>query len=328
MNGSRSSKQMFLLQRNMACAVGLDVMSQGARRVMGLLLAACLTAAPARASDGAIDWPMRLRADLVRLGALEWQLHEAAGNSCSVQSSDIGVVIDDRRAYQARDWPLLASALGLGELPVVAGLAPGGPAERAGLRVGDEILAIGGKSAEEIVLQHGTTALAADAMLAEIARATSGQMLIIEVKRGDKRVPVALVPVRHCAARLVLFPDRSVEAHSDNRNVAISTGMLAFARTDDELALAAGHELAHVINGDRRGGGMSARRRMEDAADELGLQLTRCAGYDATRALSLFERLRAKDWLGFLRAPTHRSWSGRVARLRSLPPAACPVTKS
>ena len=65
---------------------------------------------------------------------------------------------------------------------------------------------------------------------------------------------------------------------------------------------------------------------MEDDADSLGLKLMRCAGYDGEKALGLFQRLGSGDWLGFLRAPTHRSFAKRVARLRSeLAGAACPV---
>lgn len=343
MNGCRSSKHSILLQCNMGRADSAvpalrdaASMDRLARPANALAKFACATAilfmasaltVPAVAADGQADWPMRLRADLSRLGALEWQLREAAGSTCPTQVADAGLTIDDRRAYQKRDWPLLAKALGMGEAPVIAGVAPGSPAHRAGLREGDEIHAIDAEHVDTIIRRRNATALAADALLDEIAAARPGQALAFSVRRRGQAMSLTVKPVHHCGARLVLFTDRSIEAHSDNRNVAISTGMLAFARNDDELALAAGHELAHVINGDRRGGSMSARRRMEDEADALGVQLLRCAGYDTQRGLTLFERLRAKDWLGFLRAPTHRSWSDRVAQLRTLPASSCPVVR-
>ncbi|MES2302995.1 MAG: M48 family metallopeptidase [Pseudomonadota bacterium] len=280
------------------------------------------------AQQAAPDWPLRLRADLARVAALEWRLRDAAGNSCPARISDAGLAIDDRRAYARRDWPLLQSSAGLGELPVVVGVATGGPAERAGLRPGDELVSINSEAVDAVVARRGAGALAADALLDEIGAAQAGSDVAVEVRRGGVSMTLSLQPVRHCAIRLVLFTDRGVDAHSDTRNVAMSTGMLAFARTDDELALAAGHEFAHVINGDRRGGGMAKRRNMEDAADERGFRLMGCAGFDAARGLTLFERLGANDWLGFLRAPTHRSWKDRIARLRALPEAGpCPATK-
>ena len=327
-DNARFARQKSRLSQMLRHCVAMKTCPSSVSILIALGLVAVSVVAPAFASSGSADWPIRLNADLARLGAVELRLREAAGSSCPSLASDAGLVIDDRRAYRQSDWPLLATALGMGDLPVVAGVAPGSPADRAGLRAGDEIAAIGGRSPDAIIAEHKAGALAADALLDQISAAEAGSDLIIEVRRAGQSHSFTLRPIKHCAARLVLFTDRSVEAHSDSRNVAISTGMLGFARTDDELALAAGHELAHVINGDRRGGGMSARRRMEDAADELGFQLAQCAGYEPAKALALFERLGAKDWLGFLRAPTHRSWSDRVARLRALPdPLDCPIVK-
>lgn len=303
------------------------------RRVFGTLagaiLSACVLVIPAGANEGPDAWPLLLRSDLARLGRVEWRLRAAAGNACPRTASDAGLVFDDRRAYGRRDWPLLATTLGMGQFPVIAAVAPDSPAQVAGLHEGDEILGIGGWPVAEIIARRKATALVADALLDEIASAEAGRDLAVEVRRGGQALSLVVRPVAHCAARLVLFTDRSIEAHSDDRNVAISSGMLAFARSDDELALAAGHELAHVIHGDRRGSGIATRRQMEDGADELGFRLVTCAGYDRIRALSLFERLRAKDWLGFLRAPTHRSWSDRVGRLRAMTgEGVCPINRS
>lgn len=276
-----------------------------------------------------VPWPDRLRQDMSRVLQIEWRLRAAAGSSCAHQATDAGVLFDDRRAYGQRDWPLLQEVLGMSEAPVIAAVATGGPADAAGLRAGDEVLSIGGVPVEDIATARKAGNLVAEALLAEIAERPEGVPLAIEVRR-ERGAPlrVQLRPVRHCAARLVLVTDRGVDAYSDQSNVALTTGLVTFARTDDELALAAGHELAHVINGDRKGGGISARRRMEDLADERGLRLLQCAGYDRVFALGLFERLGARDWLGFLRAPTHRSFAKRVERLRQIAPSGvCPVPR-
>lgn len=322
--------QCNMIINNGANACGETHMAGPTRFAFGLVAAlACISGGnTATGQQAMLDWPARLRADLARVAALEWRLREAAGNSCPAQISDAGLAIDDRRAYARRDWPLLQSAVGLSELPVVVGVATGGPAEQAGVRAGDELVSIGSEQVNAIVTRRGASALAADALFDEIGAVQAGSVVAVEIRRGGVLMTLPLQPVQHCAIRLVLFTDRGVEAHSDTRNVAISTGMLAFARTDDELALAAGHEFAHVINGDRRGGGIAKRRNMEDAADEHGLRLMGCAGYDQASGLTLFERLGANDWLGFLRAPTHRSWKDRIARLRVLPAAGpCPVAK-
>ncbi len=285
-------------------------------------------ALPAQAAtDVARDvWPVLLRRDLARVGHVEWRLRRAAGAACPVQAPDVGVVLDDRGAYQKRDWPLLAATVKMDEHPVVASVAPGSPADRAGVRAGDEVLALDGVSAETIIARRPAGTVVADALLDEIARTAPDKAVVFDLRRAGAVLQFSVVPVRHCAVRLVLFTDRSIEAHSDTRNVAISTGMLAFARTDDELALAAGHEIAHVINGDRRGAPAKVRRGMEDAADALGLRLMECAGYARATGITLFERLGSRDWLGFLRARTHRSWKARTQSLQVLPPpAVCPI---
>nr|WP_214652284.1 M48 family metallopeptidase [Novosphingobium jiangmenense] len=272
-------------------------------------------------------WPIRLRQDMARVMQQEWQLRQAAGSLCPTSARDSGVLFDDRRAYAANDWPLLARTLGMGARPVVAAIAAGGPADRAGLQPGDEVVAIAGQMVEAIATRRKAGALVGEALLDEIAEAPGDQPIAFDVLRAGKPLHIQVRPVRHCAARLVLVTDRGVDAHSDARNVAISTGLVTFARSDDEIALAAGHELAHIILRHRKGGGISARRSMEDDADSLGLRLMHCAGYDATKGLGLFQRLGKGDWLGFLRAPTHRSFAKRVARLQAeVPGLTCPVS--
>lgn len=283
---------------------------------------------PAAAQDLTSPWPVLLRRDLARAGRVEWRLRAAAGTACPRQASDIGIVFDDRRAYRQQDWPLLEKTLAFKDYPVIAGVAPESPAALSGVREGDELVAIGGDNANAILARRKVTKLVADALLDEIDNAAPNADLVLTLRRDGALMDIVVRPVTHCAVRLVLFTDRRVEAHSDNRNVAISTGMLAFARTDDELALVGGHEFAHVIHGDRRGAPIPVRRLMEDAADRVGLQLMECAGYDRDAGIGLFERLGKRDWLGFLNAPTHRSWSARIDGLRALPPThGCPVVK-
>lgn len=300
-----------------------------ARSVTGLLgyvaaIAMAFPAATLAAQEQA--WPVRLKQDMVRLGLIEWRLRTAAGNACATLAADPGMTIDDRRAYDRKDWPLLARSVGLREDPVVTGLVAGGPAARAGLLPGDAILSVGGQHVATIIERRKAGALVAEALVEEIAASDSTQSVAMSVRRNGETLQFQIQPARHCAARLVLVTNGGVDAHSDSHNVAISTGLMAFARSDDEIALAAAHEMAHIMLHHRKGGGIAARRRMEDAADSLGLRLMRCAGYDGEKALGLFQRLGAGDWLGFLRAPTHRSFGKRVARLRTeLTGAACPV---
>lgn len=285
-----------------------------------------LASPAAKGQEQGHAWPVRLKQDMVRLGMIEWRLRSAAGSSCSLLAADVGVIIDDRRAYDRKDWPLLSRTIGLQDDPLVIGVVGGGPAARAGMREGDEILSVAGQSVAAIIERRKAGPLVAEALIEEIAGFDPGQPIAFSVRRNEETMQFRVQPLRHCAARLVLVTNGAVDAHSNSRNVAISTGLIAFARSDDEIALAAGHEMAHIMLHHRKGGGISARRKMEDDANSLGLRLMRCAGYDAEKSLALFQRLGSGDWLGFLRAPTHRSFGKRVARLKAeLPRTACPV---
>lgn len=261
-------------------------------------------------------WPVRYRQDLTRVSGIEWRLREAAGDRCPFVGADIGAVFDDRRAYPKKDWPLLEKTLAMGSKPVVASVVPTGPAARAGIRQGDEIEEIDGVSVEDIAMKRGARDLVAEALIEEITEKPPGKQFPIRFTRDSAEVVINIVPVRHCGSRIVLVSDRKIDAHSDARNIAISTGLVAFARNDAEVAFAAAHELAHIIYRDRRGGRIAVRRQMEDAADLTGLRIVRCAGFDGERAIALLDHLAARDWLGFLRAPTHRSFRERAANLR------------
>lgn len=301
-------------------------------RMLWFLFTGFMFVIAAAAQGAELPWPVRLRQDLDRIAQIEWRLRSAAGNACPANSADIGIVFDDRRAYDKRDWPLIDRVLGMRERTVVAAVAVGGPAELAGFMAGDEIEMIGGETVPDISARRNAGQLVADALIDEIAAYPQGASIEFVIWRDDAMLTLRVRPVTHCAARIVLVAKRGIDAYSDQRNAALTTGLVTFARNDDELAMAAGHELAHIINGDRRGAGISRRRAMEDAADDLGLRLLRCAGFDPGQALLLFHRLGKRDWLGFLNAPTHRSYGKRVERLQaqvSVAPAAlqCPIMK-
>ena len=90
----------------------------------------------------------------------------------------------------------------------------------------------------------------------------------------------------HCGIRVILQSSGGIDAHSDGRNVAVSTGLVTFAQTDAQLALAAAHEFGHAIARHGKPKGLNERRHMEDEADLIGIRLAVCAGYDANDAMA------------------------------------------
>jgi predicted Zn-dependent protease len=88
----------------------------------------------------------------------------------------------------------------------------------------------------------------------------------------------------------------------------MTTSMLKFLRSDAELAVVLGHELAHNIFGHRQmrneegvlsGLGLkpSAVWKREEAADRFGLRLMAAADYDLDAAIPFWRRYLGKyDW--------------------------------
>jgi len=277
---------------------------------------ALVGASPATAAPDP-QWPVAMRGALGRLGEIEWRLGQRALSSCPTTAAGTGFVFDHRAAYRREDWPLLAATLGLGERPVIAAVVPGSPAALAGALPGDTVVAIAGEPVERIIAAGEAERLAADSLAEFVARQAPGSPIRVEIERGGAPMTLDVTAVPQCGARVILATSNAIDAHSDGRNVSVSSGLLNFARSDDEIALLAGHELAHVIHRDGKARDLAERRAMEDAADLLGAHLARCAGYDAGGALDFWERYARRDMLSFLRSPSHRNPRERIRRMRA-----------
>jgi len=141
---------------------------------------------------------------------------------------------------------------------------------------------------------------------------------------------------------------------------AVYTGMIDFARSNDELAVVMGHEASHAIarHGTERasrdallqagveatsaatgsnaaGEGASAAmqlgislpysRRDESEADEMGLLIAAQAGYDPRSAIELWRRMQAHGGGNFEFLSTHPSEGTRIERLQALMPQASAI---
>lgn len=304
----------MIRRRSIAKANLLEACQRLAYTVTGLVAVFASSLAMAKVEND--EWPVRLRQDLGRLSTIEWKLRSAAGGACPTAGSDFGLGIDDRRDYLAKDWPLLARSVGLADKPVIAAVVGNSPGDRAGLRIGDAIISINGVSAENLA-RVDYAGPASEAVLGHLAGLPAGSPAAIIIRRDDAYLAFTVTPTSHCAVHFVLKTSESIDAYSDTANLAVTTGLLAFARTDDELALVAGHELAHILLRHSKSAGLRQRRKMEDDADLEGARLAFCAGYDVAAATAFFDRYAEKDFLSFLRAPTHRSFRQRAKRIRA-----------
>ncbi len=131
---------------------------------------------------------------------------------------------------------------------VVAHVAAGSPAERAGLRVGDRLLEVEGRPAPEPA-SHGAHARA-KARVGRMVRAGGEDgRLALTVERGGRGLPIRMAQVRACDYPVRLLTSHAVNAFADGRSILVTEGMLEFLHADVEHQAILAHELAHNVAG-------------------------------------------------------------------------------
>lgn len=284
----------------------------------------CLAgAAPAVAQTE--SWPLALRNAMQRTATVEWRLHEAAGQSCPTMSAATGLVLDSLDSYNEADRAMIARSLELSDALQVAAIAGDSPAARAGIRVGDDLLAV---NDAPILSGTGgdTRPWALDATQA-LAALPPGQPMRLTLRRGGATFTVPVIPESRCASRIFVDTKNALDAYTDGADIIITARMVDFTGSDDELAILAGHELGHVIARDGEESGIGERRRMEDRADVVGADLAACAGYDTKAAAPFWRRFEKTRILRFVAIRLQSSGQARVRNVQARAfPQACPIT--
>ena len=112
------------------------------------------------------------------------------------------------------------------------------PAGRMGLQAGDRILSVNGISTEGMSIKE----------VGSIIK-NSSKRLSLTVRRDTHIEEFELLPDSVCNYDIRLVVHDAVNAFADGKNVTITTGMIRFAESDQELALVLGHEIAHNVLG-------------------------------------------------------------------------------
>ncbi|MEX0807013.1 MAG: M48 family metallopeptidase [Candidatus Binatia bacterium] len=236
-----------------------------------------------------------------------------------------GFVLADRNSLPEENREIAVRILKLvRDDPQVTYVTPGLPADTAGLKVGDIILKVGDKKVSEII----PDAKSKVKPIYEIIKTNGKTPYQLEILRFEETKPLTIKPVAVCKYPVALSNDDKVNAFADGEKIGITTGMLRFAKDDDELAFIVSHEIAHNALGHlsrMRGnqlaggalgilldigvaalgvntGGAFTRAGMnagslvfsqdfELEADYLGIYFAGRAGYDVTKAPDFFRRM-------------------------------------
>ena len=208
-----------------AIILGSAVLSDGAAATP--LAAAAV--APAVQSTPAVD------SDL-RLATIGYHLSHANAFRCAQPDILTGLLLHDAASYAERDRAAIMATYGLGYGFGVLAVVPESAGARAGLREGDELLAVDGVDLQAFARDKVAIRASFDRirlftdLLASALRRGDATLM---VRRGSTTVNVVLSADHGCGGEFVLVPSGSLNAWSDGRYVAVTDRMMRFVLTDD-----------------------------------------------------------------------------------------------
>jgi hypothetical protein len=294
------------------------------------VLAQSRAAIPASAATPAAT---SLRAADLRVAAVAFRVAIAGAPLCPQSYPVTGLLLHHLPEYDKAGRQIQIDRYGLDRGPGVLATVAGSPAARAGLTAGDVLLSVNGQAfpdpramASEPKREVWRKMVeASERKLEDALRQGPARLKIL---RAGTEQNVSLSAVPGCPARVRLAYSNQADAFSNSGYAIVTTRILAFVESDDELAFVIGHELAHVIldhearlkdqrvpRGVLRGIGRNASRVrfVEEEADRLGLRLVTAAGYDLSAAIPFWRRFHAR----FPKGPQlFRTHPGLAARER------------
>jgi membrane-associated protease RseP (regulator of RpoE activity) len=289
------------------------------RRSTALALLLALAAARPADAEPAAPVSQSLSALMTadaRLQTIGWRLARGNAAFCPEAPPGIGLLLLDAANYS--EPKAIRTALGLqGDIAVDA-VAAGSPADRAGLRAGDEVLAIGGAKMADLPTAPAKDYARLVSLHDRIDAALAAQSVVTIESRQSGEVSIAGEPA--CRGRFALSADGS-NAGSDGLRVRLREDFLGAITDDDQAAAAIAHELAHNILRhpqllDHIGRKPAAVRATETEADRLAPWLMANAGFDPEGMIRFGEARRQSELPGIFRAPTHDGWDKRLIAIR------------
>jgi hypothetical protein len=228
----------------------------------------------------------------------------------------LGFTAKTKYSYTAEFIPAAQKLLHLDERLRVTGVLPGSGADKVGVLRGDRLLSVNDKA-----LPQGPNAeRQAAALLGPMV--TSRGNVKLTVLRNNRQMVLDVPLTMACAFRVELGNTDAVNAYSDGYRVLVTRGMLAYAKSDQELAYVLAREMAHnalghpirlrssatiagvidnlirinpdlgMVNG--TAGIKPYSQSIDTAADVTGLFMAARAGYDIDGATAFWENLASK----------------------------------
>ena len=288
--------------------------------VAALLCAALAAAAPALAAPREDPALTLLQTRDRQLFTVGWRLASANAPYCERAAPALGIAVLDAGGFG--DPAAVRGQLGLIGDFAAGAVAPGSPAESAGIADNDTLLAIGGVSlAARFPLVKPAWERLIDLTAALDSAAAEGLVALTVASLGANPRTVTLTGVPACATRFEVL-DSGGRAAAEGTRVIFGRDFPGFGYPEDEFAAAVAHEFAHNLLRhramlDARGRSLGHVRLSEREADRLMPWLLANAGYDPAAATRFMEHWGPAHDGGLLRNRNHEGWDERADAIRS-----------
>jgi hypothetical protein len=297
-------------------------------KLVGSIAFAWLASQPVSAAPRITDYAADVRswqAHDTRLLSIGWRLARANAPFCSQRRNSIGLMLTDFHRFEKPTE--VSAALGIASGVALEAVASGSPAEAAGLRPGEALLAVGG---EAVIAPTGRLPKGkrlADHLHDRIDAALDrrGAVSLRVARRGEAPRDVTIAGKSVCRARFALLSSGTA-AMSEGFQIKVAVQLMAEHPSDDEAATMLAHELAHnaldhVAKNNAAGRNYLTVRRNEREADRLAPWLMANAGFDPAAAPRFMGVWGPRHGGGITRSPSHDGWRDRVEDMAGELPA-------
>jgi hypothetical protein len=280
------------------------------RRVL-LALTCCALSAPPLFAQEAVSLRM-IDQQVARIGHRLAIRNEPLCRSEGRTGFWSGFLASSLALYGRRERATLARTDRLGAQPKVTFLVPGGAADRAGILVGDVIVAVDGDAFPTTVPDK-----ASYAQLARLEAATDGPVARYTLERAGQQFVIPLTHSPGCRSRLTVRDTPRLNGRADGTYAEINAGVVRLTADDAELAFFVGHEMAHNVLGhadwlDKVGRKTARIRETEMEADRFALRLMKGAGFDPMAAVRFWQKVDKKIVFDLLSDGTHLRDKARI----------------
>lgn len=291
-------------------------------------------------SEKRIQQEMALEQQLknrVRVATVGERIAQAAAAYCEDKVAPaMGIISTSEKQLGTEFRPAAQKLWSVEAHQTVIAVIPQSAAELAGIKVGDQIIEVNDKALPQDAFVW------TDFISKPYDGVNSNTLLI---KREGQEHRIQIKPLASCGYPTMVVSDDTVNAYADGDKIMITTGMLRFAQTDEELATVIGHELAHnqmghlkkqsgnrligaiigavvtvatgvdVTNTFAEVGGGAYSQDFESEADYVGIYHTARAGYDIRNSPNFWRRMGIEHPKAIAHGTSHPSTANRFVAL-------------